>query len=78
MPRARTHPSQYDPDFWKCPFCGARNLKRYRSSYRLSRSRLFECTNPLCRQLVTETALSTASAKRQSAKIHVPSEGPAR
>jgi hypothetical protein len=63
----RPHPAECDPDFWTCPLCGGRHLKGTGSDRcRLSGSKLFECAT--CRQLVSESALSTASAKRLDRK----------
>jgi hypothetical protein len=63
--RRRLYPFQCDSDFWTCPFCGGRDLSHGDDAYRLGGSRLFECINPACRQLVSESALAAASAKRR-------------
>jgi hypothetical protein len=50
------NPSEYDPEFWTCPYCKGNRLGRLPGdSYRLRRSMLFKCDD--CRQLITERAL---------------------
>jgi len=58
-------PLNADPYFWTCPFGEGRDLRYRDGGYRLGSSKLLECANPICKQFVSESALSAASAKRR-------------